>query len=191
MSAKATWWRSGAPECVQMSKANKQTNKTKKVLDIEPHLHTSQLAAFFFYFIHFPLICSLWSLTGAPLAQDNNHISDPSRLAAERWMYKLDGGDRIITLCELTQQLPLHIRAQSDAGNFPRWNCATARHDRWLLYSKSSPPSDPEAIYFCQHKNTPAQFFFFHSFSFIHLQTLQVFHKQKVKRVPCSLKFSI
>lgn len=40
---------------------------------------------------------------------------------------------------------PLHIHSCSltDAGNFPRWNCATAGHDRWLSYPKSLPPSDP------------------------------------------------
>lgn len=106
------------------------------------------------FFSFSPLICSLWSPTGVPLAQDNNHISVWSSLSspAERWIHKLDCRDWNIILCELTQRAPLHIHSLrlTDAGNFPRRNCATARHDRWLLYPKSLPPSDPEAIYFCQ-----------------------------------------
>lgn len=97
---------------------------------------------------------SLWSALfevpqECPLAQDNNHISV---WVAKRWIHKLDCRDWNIILWELTQRAPLHIHSLrlTDAGNFPRRNCATARHDRWLLYPKSLPPSDPEAIYSCQ-----------------------------------------
>lgn len=108
--------------------------------------------SFFFKF-------SLWSALfevpqECPLAQDNNHISVWSSLSSRHKdeFTSRTAGTGILFFWELTHPAPLHIYPlRLTAGNFPRRNCATARHDRWLLYPQSLPQSDPDAIYFCQH----------------------------------------
>lgn len=123
----------------------------EKVLKGKPYLSAAQLTAFFFPFSSDLL--SLKSHRSAPLPRTIiTLVHDPHWVAGREMNSQVGllGPEYYFVRTTSACSSPHSFTAPTDAGNFPRWNCAKAAHDRWLLYLKPLPPSHPKAIYFCQ-----------------------------------------